>query len=93
MMVHSNPTGLGKWLTSQCLEMGVEVQTGLKIAHVSLSAENTVQAVTCSKEGRMAIRIECEQVLLACGPWTPTVFGMLFPSSPVRLQWTTDAGD
>ncbi|KAF5591113.1 FAD dependent oxidoreductase [Fusarium pseudoanthophilum] len=33
------------------------------------------------------------QLLLACGPWTPTVYERLFPSAPVHLQRTTNAGD
>lgn len=73
--------------------MGVQIQTGLKIVSVSLSAEHKVQAVTCLQEDRTTIRIDCKQVVLACGPWTPTVYETLFPSSPIQLQSTTDAGD
>jgi glycine/D-amino acid oxidase-like deaminating enzyme len=78
--------------------MGVEILTGLRIVNVSLSAHNQVQAVTCIKRGEgegeaKVVRMGCRQLLLACGPWTPTVYSALFPSSPVTFQNTTDAGD
>ncbi|KAI1490509.1 hypothetical protein F5X96DRAFT_543969 [Biscogniauxia mediterranea] len=88
-----NPIGLGKWLTEQCTSLGVEIQTGLKVAGASLSDKNEVTAVTCLAKDGTAICIRCKQLLLACGPWTPTVYRTLFPSSPIHLQWTTDAGD
>ncbi|KND89974.1 hypothetical protein TOPH_05321 [Tolypocladium ophioglossoides CBS 100239] len=88
-----NPPGLGKWLARQCLGMGVEFRTGWKVVGVNLSAGNKVQAVTCLKDDRTMTRIDCKQLLLACGPWTPTVYERLFPSSTIHLQWTTNAGD
>ncbi|KAF5243374.1 hypothetical protein FANTH_8196 [Fusarium anthophilum] len=33
------------------------------------------------------------QLLLASGPWTPTLYKKLFPSAPFHLQRTTNAGD
>ncbi|KPM41810.1 hypothetical protein AK830_g4756 [Neonectria ditissima] len=88
-----NPLGLGKWLTRRCLKMGVELRTGWKAVGVDLSSGNKVQALTCLKEDQTTTRIKCKQLLLACGPWTPTVYQRLFPSSTIRLQWTTNAGD
>ncbi|KAI0593542.1 hypothetical protein F4775DRAFT_597126 [Biscogniauxia sp. FL1348] len=88
-----NPIGLGKWLTAQCKSLGVEIRTGLKVVGVSLSDKNEVTAVTCLTKDQTAVRIECKQLLLACGPWTPSIYRMLFPSSPVCLQLATDAGD
>ncbi|KAI1870442.1 uncharacterized protein JN550_005370 [Neoarthrinium moseri] len=88
-----NPPGVGKWLRSECLRNGVEIRTDLKVVGAKLLNDNEVQEVVCLKNGQHTIRIECKQLLLACGPWTPTVYEMLFPSSPIRLQWTTDAGD
>lgn len=90
---HSNPVVVGQWLTGQCLAMGVEILTGLNMADVSLSPEDRVQSVTCTKKDQTTVDMACDQILLACGPWTPGVFERLFPSSPLRLQWTTDAGD
>ena len=61
--------------------------------NVSLSSRNKVQAITCLQDDQTTTRIDCKQLLLACGPWTPSVYEKLFPASPVRLHWTTDAGD
>lgn len=74
--------------------MGVEIQTGLIPAAVHLSAEKEVQVVTCwGYDGPTMTHIDCKQVLLACGPWTPSIYETLFPTSRLRLQWVTDAGD
>lgn len=74
--------------------MGVQIITGLRAVGVSLSPQNRVQAVTClTGEDHTPVRMGCRQLLLACGPWTPTVYQALFPSSPIALQWTTNAGD
>lgn len=74
--------------------MGVDIITGLSVVEASLSAANEVQTVTCWQEqSQTTLEMDCKQILLACGPWTPTVYETLFPSSSVRLHWTTDAGD
>lgn len=74
--------------------MGVDVQTSLIPVAVSLSAEKEVQAVACWRNDDLStIHIDCKQLLLACGPWTPSIYETLFPTSRLRLQWTTDAGD
>ncbi|KAI1115079.1 hypothetical protein F5Y14DRAFT_440819 [Nemania sp. NC0429] len=88
-----NPIGLGRWLSERCRSMGVEIEVGTEVVDVRLSANNCVQAVTCVKDDETAITIHCTELLLACGAWTPDVFGKLFPSSSLKLQWTTDAGD
>lgn len=73
--------------------MGVEIEAGTKIVDVRLSADNRAQAVTCVQDNKATITIDYTELLLACGAWTPDVFGMLFPSSLIKLQGTTDAGD
>lgn len=49
--------------------------------------------MVCLKRDLTTIPIHCTKLLLACGPWTPIVYKTLFPSSPIRLQSSTDAGD
>ncbi|KAI1362625.1 hypothetical protein F5Y08DRAFT_269231 [Xylaria arbuscula] len=88
-----NPIRVGDWLTEQCRSIGVEIQLNTKIVAVDLSTDNRIQAVTCVNHRQETIAIPCVQLLLACGAWTPMVFDSLFPSSPIELQWTTDAGD
>ncbi|KAL8835396.1 MAG: hypothetical protein Q9170_003324 [Blastenia crenularia] len=88
-----NPTGIGQWLTAQCFKLGVEIKTNLKVIYADLSPENRIQAVVCLRKNLTTIRIDCTQLLLACGPWTPIVYKMLFPSSPIQLQSSTNAGD
>ena len=93
MNIRSNPSGIGEWLTAQCYKLGVEVETGLEVLDASLSRKNDVQAVTCLTKDQTTVRIDCTKLLLACGPWTPTIFKRLFPSSPVLLQSSISAGD
>ncbi|KAI0199311.1 hypothetical protein F4808DRAFT_214239 [Astrocystis sublimbata] len=88
-----NPIGVGEWLTEQCKSMGVKFKLDTKIVAVGLSANNCVQTVTCANARQELTATTCTQLLLASGAWTPTVFHDLFPSSPIKLQWTTDAGD
>ncbi|KAF5710355.1 NADH oxidase [Fusarium mundagurra] len=88
-----NPNGLGKWLTQQCLARGVKIMTNSEIVGVKLSISNEVKTITLRINGQQKTTIACRQLLLACGPWTPAVYQQLFPSSPVHLQWITDAGD
>lgn len=74
--------------------MGVNIQTSLVPVAIHLSAKQKVQTVTCrGYDGPTVTHIDCKQVLLACGPWTPSVYDTLLPTSPIGLQWTTDAGD
>ena len=54
---------------------------------------NRVQAVVCLKRDLTTVPIYCTKILLACGPWTPTVYKTLFPSSPIDLEASTNAGD
>ena len=88
-----NPTGVGEWLTAQCLKLGVEIHTGSKVVDAALSSGKSVQAVACLTKDSKTISITCDKLLIACGPWTPTVYKTLFPSSPIDLQPTTNAGD
>lgn len=39
------------------------------------------------------IKVPCEKLVLAGGPWTPAVYEKLFPSSAVHLELVMDAGD
>lgn len=74
-------------------KLGVEIETGLEMLDACLSSENDIRAVTCLKKDRGTVRIDCTKLLLACGPWTPTIFKKLFPSSRVQLQLSKNAGD
>lgn len=65
----------------------------MKVIDATLSSDNYVQSVGCLKKDLTTVRIACTKLLLACGPWTPTVYKTLFPSSPIHLQFSTSAGD
>lgn len=93
MLFKRNQLGLGKWLTQECLARGVKIMLNSEILWVELSTLNELQAVSLRINGQQETTLACKQMLLACGPWTPTVYERLFPAPPIRLQWTTDAGD
>ncbi|KAF5649006.1 FAD dependent oxidoreductase superfamily [Fusarium sp. NRRL 52700] len=88
-----NPKGLGKWLTQQCLARDVQIMTNSEVLGVQLSTSNDIKSISLRNSGQQITTFACKQLLLACGPWTPTVYEQLFPSAPVHLQWTTNAGD
>lgn len=64
-----------------------------EVLGIELSTLNKLQTITLRINGQQETTIACRQLLLACGPWTPAVYENLFPSAPVRLQWTINAGD
>ncbi|CVL06785.1 uncharacterized protein FMAN_11881 [Fusarium mangiferae] len=66
-----NPLGVGKWLTQQCLARGVKIVLNTEILAVELSTLNELRAVNL-RNGHQKTNIACKQMLLACGPWTPT---------------------
>lgn len=73
--------------------MGVELRTRMQIVEVHLSTENEVQGLTCQGQDQTRHQLDCDQLLLACGPWTPSVYASLFPKSTEQLRAITDAGD
>jgi len=89
----SNPVGLGRWLERACIEMDVRIQTSTKVTAVELDEGNRATAVTVVQEDSSKIKIPCDNFVLAGGPWTPAVYKTLFPSSSIRIDSATEAGD
>ena len=89
----SNPVGLGRWLERACIEMDVRIQTSTKVTAVELDEGNRATAVTVVQEDSSKVKIPCDNFVLAGGPWTPAVYKTLFPSSSIRIDSATEAGD
>lgn len=91
--IHRNPAGIGQWLVDKCLSPGVEIRTGLKVTNASLTHDSKIEAVLCHDRSGSPVRIGCSKLLVACGSWTPTTYKKLFPSSPIQLHLSVNAGD
>ena len=73
--------------------MDVRIQTSTKVTAVELDEGNRATAVTVVQEDSSKVKIPCDNFVLAGGPWTPAVYKTLFPSSSIRIDSATEAGD
>ncbi|KAI1127493.1 nucleotide-binding domain-containing protein [Nemania abortiva] len=87
-----NPRGVGPWLANECRRLGVDIRLGATLTSVELTSSNTVKSVTYSKDGTLK-KLGCRSLVIAAGPWTPTLYSTLFPSSLIRLESALNAGD
>ena len=88
-MLTSNPADFCKWLLEQCKALGVQVLvnatvTGVQIEKGSLKSVNI-------KHGQKALVMECQNLVIAAGPWSDRVLNDLFPASRVRIQSNVDS--
>ncbi|KAL8657177.1 MAG: hypothetical protein Q9226_002185 [Calogaya cf. arnoldii] len=88
-----NPVTLGAWLFEQCSRYGVEFQMNTKAVSASLSSDNELLAIGVVRDNETASILKCDKLVLATGPWTPTVFKRLFPDSSVKFEPVVSAGD
>jgi len=73
--------------------MNVRIETSTKVTAVELDERNRATAVTVIREDSSPVKIQCDNFVLAGGPWTPTVYKTLFPTSSIQINSVTEAGD
>lgn len=92
------PRELCEFLLQKCKEQGVEVHLSTRVTGVVL--DNKIGVLTglklCStvaEGGQEGVReVECKNVVLAAGAWTPRVFETVFPQSKFRVPIEPLAG-
>ena len=89
----SNPVALGHWLYKECLRYGVEFRMGSQAVGANLSSSNQLVSLDLANDSEKRTTIRLDNLVLAAGPWTPTLFKMLFPNSSVDMEPVIDAGD
>lgn len=87
-----NPMEVGKWITSECLRLGVEIRTNNRVISAALSSSGRVQSVDLNTAGTTST-LHCTSLVLAAGPWTPDLYHQLFPASTVDLKGVSVGGD
>ncbi|TAQ85800.1 hypothetical protein B7494_g5857 [Chlorociboria aeruginascens] len=93
LWAYRNPTALGPWLYEQCLAYDVQFYMRTKVVSAVLSHSNEISSIQVQyKDGKVG-HLDCNKLILAAGPWTPSLFRTLFPDSTVDLQPTVDVGD
>lgn len=90
--IYRNPKGVGAWLASECRRLGVDIRLSSTVTSVDLTSHNTIQSVQYETDGNLK-RVYCQSLVVAAGPWTPTMFHKLFPKSPISLKSALNAGD
>ncbi|KAM3072010.1 hypothetical protein ACMFMG_008476 [Clarireedia jacksonii] len=88
-----NPVAFGQWLVSRCKDLGVEIIKQTSIESAELSSHGTLKSVHCRIRNQHLVQIKCKNLVIAAGPWTPSVVKKLFPGSSINLKPTADASD
>ncbi|KAK5019905.1 hypothetical protein LTR60_000978 [Cryomyces antarcticus] len=81
-----DPVKLGTWLVNQCYDRGVWLRIGTRIIAANHSADCNLESVTVEvvKVGQECV-IPCDNLVIAAGTWSETLFNRLFPDSSVAL--------
>ncbi|MCJ1334527.1 hypothetical protein MMC10_011239 [Thelotrema lepadinum] len=87
-----NPIGIGKWLTSECIRLGVEIRLGTAAVSATLSQDNEIRSVEVVTNSTRSL-LGCSSLVLAAGPWTPDLYQAMFPYSRIKLEGVPIGGD
>ena len=82
------PRELCEFLLSECESRGVQIHLSSKPTSLTINSSGTISGVTLSSN----LTIPCTNLILSAGPWTPSLFSTLFPSSSLRIPISPLAG-
>ena len=90
------PWRLCEFLKVKCLERGVKMVSGARPTGVRNGEDGKVKSVIIRKsvEGHddLELDLDCKNILISAGAWTPRVFKTLFPESKLRIPIEPLAG-
>ncbi|RYP09421.1 hypothetical protein DL764_001300 [Monosporascus ibericus] len=88
------PRCLGIWLERKCATEGVDIRTSTTATAVATAENGALKSVQCSilATGE-SYSLPCQKLVIAAGPWSPSLIQSLFPNSILDLQPSTNAGD
>ncbi len=66
---------------------------GAQAVGANLSSSNQLVSLDLASDSEKRATIRLDNLILAAGPWTPTLFKMLFPNSSVDMEPVIDAGN
>lgn len=89
----SNPIAFGHWLYKECSRYGVEFRMSTQAVRANLFSSNQLVSLDLASDSERQTTIRLDNLILAAGPWTPTLFKKLFPDSSIDMEPVIDAGD
>lgn len=84
------------WLYEQCLDYGVEFRMSTLVTDADMTMSQTMLSLNVTdnnKDNKTASVLRCDNLVIAAGPWSPALFKVLFPWSPVKFDPVISAGD
>ena len=92
-----DPHQLCHFLLSECQKRGVQLHQPARATSISTkSGSDTIDSITITRtaEGQTysELQVPLKSLILTSGPWTPSVFASLFPSSKYRVPISSLAG-
>lgn len=88
-----DPLRLCEFMMEACRTRGVQVHFPAKVVSVSKDDKGSLIGVKLVSEGgNVPSEIECEDIVVASGAWTPAVFKELFHTSTVSIPVSPLAG-
>src|SRR4051794_18326484 len=88
----SNPRGLGKWLSEQCLDYGVSIVTDCTLYKVNLCPCGRLRSVIV-KSAQGDRSYICDNLVFAAGTRTPQLVRGLFPGFSRNFHETNNSGN
>ncbi|PSN63112.1 nucleotide-binding domain-containing protein [Corynespora cassiicola Philippines] len=98
-----DPRMVGEWLELACKNLGVHIYINTLPYSVALEPDGNLQYINVienRKRGRAGredsgnrYQIACKKLLLAAGPWTPSLFHSLFERSSIELSYVLNWDD
>lgn len=85
------PRQLCEWLIETCQKRGVQIHTKCEASGIIKSPDGKIAGVKVLKDCEVFEK-HCENIVIAAGPWTPTAFKKLFPTSKVDIPVRQLAG-
>ncbi|KAE9987846.1 hypothetical protein EG328_001272 [Venturia inaequalis] len=87
-----DPRRLCEFLLEECLARGVVLHQPARVIGITKDKEGILASVMIREEKGHEIEVACTHVLIAAGPWTPSVFRSLFPDSTLKIPVFALAG-
>lgn len=84
-----NSQSLAKWLYDGCSQLGVLFYFNHEIRDVQSTAQDDISSINIrdlSSKLLTTSNIQCQNLVLAAGPWTTEIFKNLFPQSGLVMQ-------
>ncbi|RYP91023.1 hypothetical protein DL770_002853 [Monosporascus sp. CRB-9-2] len=88
------PRCVGIWLERKCAMEGVDIRTSTTVTGVESAENGTLRNVQCSilATGE-SYSLPCQKLVIAAGPWSPSLIQSLYPNSTLDLQPSINAAD